>query len=393
MLDLYKHFNDKQTMLLGDCLQLMKKLPDNLFDSIITDPPYALEFMGKSWDKVLPSIDIWRECLRVAKPGTILLAFGGTRTFHRLTCNIEDAGWEVRDCIMWLYGSGFPKSHNIAKAIDKKAGKEKIIGKGRAGKTALGQSSAWNKTYNPHEYNITEPNTPEANLWEGWGTALKPAWEPIIVAMKPLDGTYVENALKHNVSGLNIDGSRIETSDKLSIGSNKRDNANINFGMKDNKEAQQQNPKGRFPANVILDDEAGQLLDEQTGVLKSGTGEISKKSSKILDGNNSFALGKESRDYGALHVEYGDSGGASRFFYCAKAGKKERGEGNNHPTVKPLKLMEYLCNLTKTPTGGIVFDPFAGSGTTGVACVNTGRGFVGMDKVKEHFDIACKRIK
>lgn len=320
----------------GDCLELMKQLAIASIDTIITDPPYGINFMAKKWDYDIPSVEIFGEMLRVAKPGTILLCFAGSRTQHRMGVNIEDAGWQLKDCLLWLYGTGFPKSLNISKSIDKK------FGKGRA----------------------------EAEKWEGWGTALKPAYEPIIVAMKPLDNTFAENALKHGVAGLNIDGCRIEST------------------------------QGRFPANIILDEEAGKMLDEQSG------------KDTIVPGNPGF----------------GDSGGASRFYYCAKASKKERNMGcenfepvkpddsrkdgnpggdnprnrgvhkmnNPHPTVKPLKLMEYLCNLTKTPDGGIVLDPFAGTGTTGMACKIIGRDFLGFEldsDNKNYVNVANARIQ
>jgi len=318
----------------SDCLKALSLMEDNYVDTIITDPPYALKFMGKAWDKVLPDIRVWQECLRVLKPGGFLLTFGGTRTFHRLTCNIEDAGFEIRDCIAWVYGSGFPKSHDISKAIGKAS--------------------------------------PEmAKQWNGWGTALKPAWEPIIVAMKPCEGTYVENARKHGVAGLNIDGGRIGTSDKLERKLGKTTVSDS--GWKSSKRSEIAGKDGgRFPANFILShypecengkchsDCPVRMLDEQSGISKS-------------------------------------SGGASRFFYCAKASKSERTmKGkveNKHPTVKPLKLVQYLCRLTKTPKGGIVLDPFMGSGTTGVACIKENRKFIGIEVDKEYYKIAKERIR
>jgi site-specific DNA-methyltransferase (adenine-specific) len=315
--------------------------------------------MGKKWDStgIAYNVDLWKECLRVLKPGGHMLAFGGTRTYHRMACAIEDAGFEIRDCIQWLYGSGFPKSHNISKAIDKKLGVEReVIGKGTAGKTALGQGSGWNKTYNPHEYDITRDETEQAKRWSGWGTALKPANEPIVLARKPLsEKTIAENVMKWGTGGINIDACRIEyqkgenptvggrhkkTGRRIGAGSEK-------FGFK-SLENPEINLQGRFPANVILDEEAGRMLDEQQE-------------------------------------------GASRFFYCAKASKKERGEGNNHPTVKPVKLMEYLITLI-TPPNGIVLDPFLGSGTTAIACINTNRNYIGFELDKQYYDIANARI-
>jgi DNA modification methylase len=386
------------TLLLGDCREQMKSLPDASVDSIITDPPYGLEFMGKDWDSfkgetngfrraenpndvgranvfgrtsargpeykggscgagmskpgigeretAWPSHKGWNrarctncghlthggspcvcdnpnvvcldrervcafqewslswaiEALRVVKPGGMLLAFGGTRMYHRLSCAIEDAGWEIRDCLMWLYGTGFPKSKNLD------------------------------------------------GDFKGWGTALKPAWEPIILAMRPCEGTFAQNALKHGVAGLNIDGSRIGTEPgELTPRNNSGTSTLLSLGFEGKPTTIYPSPLGRWPANIILDEEAGAMLDETTG-------------------------------------------GASRFFYSAKVSKADRGEGNNHPTVKPLSLMRYLCRLTKTPTGGIVLDPFMGSGSTGVAAFMEGRDFIGIEQSEEYYDIACKRI-
>ena len=312
----------------NDCLDEMRKMEPNSISAIVTDPPYGLKFMGKEWDHGIPVVEFWKEALRIAKPGAHLLSFGGTRTFHRLTCAIEDAGWEIRDCLMWLYGSGFPKSHN--------------------------------------HFEI-----------EGYGTALKPAWEPIIMAMKPCEGTFKENAEKWGQAGINIDGCRIETEDYL--GRPQSHNPDKFFkGLNDNGINDNSTGKGRWPANIILDEEAGAKLDGQ---------------SKI---------------------------NASRFFYCAKASPSERNDGcqllpsktggglnatvhgdsrtgrktiqkNNHPTVKPLKLMEYLIKLVMPPKDGILLDPFAGSGTTILAAQNLGFKAVGIEKSAEYCDIANSR--
>ena len=367
----------------GNSLEVLKTLEDNFVDSIVTDPPYELGFMGKKWDNtgIAYNVDLWKECLRVLKPGGHLLAFGGTRTYHRMACAIEDAGFEIRDCIQWLYGSGFPKSHNISKAIDKKLGVEReVIGKGTAGKTALGQGSGWNKTYNPHEYDITRDETEQAKRWSGWGTALKPANEPIVLARKPLsEKTIAENVMKWGTGGLNIDGCRIGTDTITSRPSNMSSNNHYaqDEWTKSNPIGELKTYTGRFPANVILDEEAGRMLDEQQE-------------------------------------------GASRFFYCAKASKKERNMGledvepttvddgrnkpidnpflrgktprrNTHPTVKPVKLMEYLITLV-TPPNGIVLDPFFGSGTTGVAAVNLGFNYIGIELDEQYVEIARRRI-
>lgn len=387
-----------------DCLNAMANLSDNSVDTVITDPPYNLiktnsgfergknspftrvakgGFMGKEWDGtgIALKIDLWKEILRIAKPGAFLLCFGGTRTYHRIACAIEDAGWEIRDCIMWVYGSGFPKSLDIGKAMDK----QKI------------------------NYG-----------WHGYGTALKPAYEPIIVAMKPIDGTFVNNALKHGVAGLNIDDSRIPVNSNIDDkrlggkGEWKTDKCakNVYEGGYEGKNIKS-SENGRFPANFIHDG-SQEVLDL---FPNTKTGKVASHSNKGIWGSG--------KDTSYNNLETGGSVG--RFFYCAKASRSERDEGlenceekakcdldkmggakctmktgsgndrnvkykNHHPTVKPIKLMNYLCKLTRTPSGGVVLDPFMGSGTTGLACINTGRNFIGIEKEKDYFQIAQRRI-
>ena len=335
-----------------------------------------------------------KEVLRIAKPGAVLLAFGGTRTYHRLTCAIEDAGWEIKDCMMWLYGSGFPKSTDISKAIDKKYKKErKVIGTRKhptlkdTNKIEESANAAHGNNEWKREWDITEPATELSKKWEGWGTALKPAWEPIILAMKPVDKTYANNAEQHNVAGLWIDGGRVgdEYLEEQKAGKNR-------IGTFDRENMITPARKGRFPANLILDEETAKQLDMQTGTLKSGDNvKRTKSADDSYHGGNTGAFAK-----GAEQVSYGDQGGASRFFYCAKASTSEKTHSkqvsNDHPAVKPIKLMEYLCNLTKTPNGGIVFDPFAGSGSTLVAAINTNRDYVGIEKDEHFFNIINKRI-
>jgi hypothetical protein len=397
---------------LGNCLDIMSVLPESFVDSIITDPPYGLEFMGREWDRGVPGVPFWQAALRVAKPGAILMAFGGSRTFHRLATAIEDAGWELRDCMSWMYGTGMPKGQDISKALDKRAGaKREVVGtkaglpgyrEGPTGDNAVYGAGLANGSA---KCEITAPATDLAIQWQGWNTTLKPAWEPIIVAMKPLDGTFAENAEKWGVAGFNIDECRIPLNGEI-VHTPQSDpakrlgvvGADFGFsrGSTETMHAAQRasiertNSLGRWPANVLLDDEAAASLDAQTGVLKSGTGAKKKKSAAGYQGN---ALGKESRPEGTPNVEYGDAGGASRFFWCAKAAKSERGEGNDHTTVKPIKLMEYLCRLTKTPTGGIVLDPFMGSGTTGIAAQNVGRDFIGIELDPHYFEIARGRLE
>jgi site-specific DNA-methyltransferase (adenine-specific) len=328
----------------GSNLDVLPLMPDNSVDAIVTDPPYELGFMGKSWDSsgIAYRTDLWRECLRVLKPGGHLLSFGGTRTWHRIAVAIEDAGFDVRDSIAWLYGSGFPKSHNL---------------KGD---------------------------------WQGWGTALKPAFEPIIVARKPLVGTVAENVLAWGVGGLNIDASRIQADD--AVAGRSRHGGGVvgngtSFELPDSTSVM---PAGRWPANIILDEYTAGLLDEQSGMTKSPQNYIAKggKTNKIY----SSGIGVE---IGEWHKEYGDSGGASRFFYVSKANKRDRNEGdvpNTHPTVKPTDLMRYLIKLV-TPANGIVLDPFTGSGSTGKAALLDGYQFIGIELTEEYLPIIEGRLK
>jgi site-specific DNA-methyltransferase (adenine-specific) len=367
----------------SDALTLLKELPKNSIDTIITDPPYGLKFRGKKWDYQVPSIEIFTEMLRIAKPGTMLMCFGGSRTFHRIACNIEDAGWEIRDCIMWIYGSGFPKSLNISKSIDKKLGiLPKVIRKIKSQDFSHGSNMMMGKpckTKQKH-IDITECSSKQAKEWEGYGTGLKPAFEPIIIAMKPIEGNFANNALKHGVAGFNIDAGRIETKEDLSRKLSKPTGIYLGKYSKVAGTIYDNWKKGRWPSNIILDEEAGKALDEQSGITFGSVGR----------GLKTLPWSKHTGKYYPRTGHF-DKGGASRFFYCAKASPRER-KDNNHPTVKPLKLIEYLCKLTKTPTGGIVLDPFAGSGTTALACRNTGRDFIACDLEAVYCKIAEKRL-
>lgn len=351
----------------GDCLVAMREMGDKSIDFIVTDPPYGLKFMGKQWDHGIPGVAYWAEMLRICKPGSMLAAFGGTRTFHRLTCAIEDAGWVIRDCISYLYGSGFPKSHN---------------------KFGL----------------------------EGYGTALKPAWEPIILAMKPLDGTYAQNVEKWGVGGMNIDESRIQSDEIIMNHSRSAESAKSKgkYGDSSSQETHQTEGQklGRWPANLILDEEAAQMLDQQTG---------SSKSSDRIRRNNPRKGSSKGADQYHEGKGFNVSGDASRFFYCAKASSSERNAGlegiplkesgaygefegdgrgrqtehqpraNNHPTVKPLALMRYIIKLLAPPNDPILLDPFAGSGSTLCAAKQLSIRAIGIELDPEYCEIANKR--
>lgn len=392
-------------LITDDCLNALPTIEESSIDACVTDPPYGLEFMGQNWDYGIPGVAYWKEVLRVLKPGAPLLAFGGTRTHHRLMTAIEDAGFELKDCCVWLYGSGFPKSLNISKAIDKAAGVERKVvgpathihsrGKNTAWPKRVGETTVEESGRSAHQDCpvITAPATAEAKLWDGWGSALKPAYEPIILAMKPLDGTYAHNALTHGVAGFNIDGCRIPTDENLNGGAyakeSKKDMSDrhtVTLGATGKMFIQ---PTKRWPTNVILDEEAGKLLDEQTGE-RPGMPLTTKRKGDAIKGYMR-GWGNDPGPNG-----YGDNGGASRFFYCAKTSRSERTHkgtiDNPHPTVKPLALMQWLCRLVSTPTGGTILDPFAGSGSTGIAAMKEGLNFVGIEKEEAYAEIARKRL-
>jgi site-specific DNA-methyltransferase (adenine-specific) len=399
---------------------LQKLIEDGVqVDAVVTDPPYGLRFMNRKWDYDVPSVEFWELVLKILKPGGHVLSFGGTRTYHRMVVNLEDAGFEIRDQIVWMYGSGFPKSMNIGKSIDKAAGVErKIVGfdetRFRANRTYEGgakHEESVEAVYVGHGFDrrdngatITTPATPEAIQWQGWGTALKPAIEPIVLARKPLEEpTVAANVLKHGTGGINIDECRVKTTDKLGGGATSSDKAVIAIEgfdrpwmhdetkLKEHQEKMRKNvvkaeSLGRFPANVILDEEAGEMLDEQTGISTSPTKPVKQGGQKSVGGimNN---VGGPRHGFG---TGFGDSGDASRFFYCAKASKKDR-RGSKHPTIKPLALMRYLCRLI-TPPGGTVLDPFAGSGTTGEAAALEGFQSILIEREAEYIPDIEKRL-
>ena len=449
----------KQQMIQGDCLEVMKTYPDNHFSGIVTDPPYGLHFMGKDWDKFksarlnrelenvktdsfgrgkkgrFDSVDtapsfkagtydesrndefqefMYKfavEALRICKPGAFILMCGAPRRFHRQACGLEDAGWEIRDCISWLYGSGFPKSLNISKAIDKANGCEREVLGIDPNIHSRGSSTSFPKR--PTEKTCEEsgrviPQTADraylsaptcdlAKQFDGYGTALKPAWEPIIMAMKPCEGTFAQNAEKWAQAGINVDECRIP-------------------GLGDIESNPVEHKLGRWPANLILDEEAAALLDEQSGICKPPGNKNNSTGTKI------FGSDVQTRNIPGQNCYPGECGGANRFFYCAKASSAERNRGceelpkcendflhgglnnpnfpdqnrfpkqNSHPTVKPLKLMEYLIKLISPPKDAIILDPFAGSGTTLLACKNLGVDCIGIEKSADYCEIANARL-
>lgn len=385
----------------------MRAMPSNSVDSIVTDPPYGLSFMGKRWDYDVPSVEIWAECLRVLKPGGHLLAFAGTRTQHRMACRIEDAGFEIRDMIAWVYGSGFPKSLDVSKALDKVAGAERevvgidhrYVGMSDRAKRALGTiAPGKSQGFVGDPSQITAPATDAARQWQGWGTALKPALEPITVARKPLVGTVVANVLEHGTGALNIDGCRVPSNGESLNGGRistktdgwdrpwKHDGEAVAAARARGAEnVARAEALGRWPANLIHDgsDEVVAEFPQAKGQQGALTG--SEPSNKTANAFGEFA-GR------APSAPRGDTGSAARFFYCAKASKKDRGAENNHATVKPTDLMAYLCRLV-TPPGGVVLDPFMGSGSTGKAALREGFRFIGIEREADYLRIATARIE
>jgi hypothetical protein len=443
------------TLHLGDCVKMLAGMDAASVDAVVTDPPYGLEFMGREWDSFKPSqarirrrvddrtnpaegksvtvtpesytagqpFQAWcqrwaAECLRVLKPGGHLLAFGGTRTYHRLACGIEDAGFEIRDStadltgydapgLMWLYAQGFPKSLDVSKAIDKAAGAEReVVGpsphlapRDRGNRAAVRGGGAI-----VCRSGGDLPATEDAARWGGWGTALKPGWEPIVVARKPLAGTVAQNVLAHGTGALNVGGCRVEPTgeSRPRVGEASQEIRYTNAGGTDFAAlpgTRGGDPAGRWPPNVVLGPEAAEELDRQSGVLTSGVPAVRRASGADRDGNTSPAYGAESRSAGSQMVGYGDSGGASRFFpvfrYEAKAGAAERPrlpDGTAHPTVKPVPLKRWLVRLV-TPPGGLVCDPFAGSGTTGEACIVEGFRCVLIEKDPASVELIQTRLR
>ncbi len=384
----------------GDCLASLRQMAADSIDSLVTDPPAGISFMGKHWDGDLGGRDSWinwmtnvmHECLRVLKPGAQGLVWALPRTSHWTATALEDAGFEIRDVVTHLFGTGFPKSLDISKAIDKAAGEEREI---------TGPKSTYRKPQEPNGWDCTKraefetapaTATATAKQWQGWGTALKPASEHWILIRKPLsEKTVAANVLKWGVGGINVDGCRVAAADQDKLAKNWDRSAPAGFGnglLEGGLQTGgfQQNKKiGRFPANLVLDEDAAAMLDEQSGVGVSPTGKSKRKGGQPIAMSGAHASRIESNGFG-------DKGGASRFFYVAKASKSERGADNNHPTVKSLALMSYLIRLV-TPPGGIVLDPFMGSGSTGVAAKAERMRFVGIEQEHEYFKIAQKRLE
>ncbi len=407
-------------LICGDARSL--PLKDNLVDAVVTDPPYNLiskerrnarratpressqnktrGFMGMKWDGSGVAFDsgMWLEVMRVMKPGAHLVSFGGSRTFHRVACAIEDAGFELRDMLMWIYGSGWPKSLDVSKAIDKAAGvpgvpvntEDRQTQNTLEGGVLKNRCQICGKPFfsaNPCRCSKSIPITDDARQWSGWGTSLKPAYEPIILARKPLsESTVAKNVLKWGTGAINVNECRIPVLDQ-----EYKRNCSGDRGHKSNRKrrtdygmtAGSASNIGRWPTNVLLDEESAALMDEQSGNLTSGANPTRRNTDKFRRIYSAFE-GSE------CIVHRGqNSGGASRFFYTSKASSAERGEGNTHPTVKPVDLMQWLCKLI-TPPGGLILDCFYGSGSTGIAAVNAGFRIMGMDL--EYHEISRKRL-
>jgi DNA modification methylase len=430
----------------GDCIEVMRAAKAESVHAIVCDPPYGIDFMGKSWDKpgemvgtalglsggyqkFPPGVkrpemkrsdphlfqqwcEAWAiEAMRVLKPGGHILAFGGTRMYHRLAAGIEDAGFEIRDTIMWMYGSGFPKSHNVGKSIDKLLGTtddRPVVGTQKDGVGAWNDYRHGEGAYPlDSEVPVTAPGSDEAAAWHGWGTALKPALEPIVVARKPLrvpgaspgrsrKATVAQNVLEHGAGAYNIDACRIgyvDDGDLAAAAAAKnpgRDDLVTSDVYGAGRPQQSINAEGRWPANVIIDEEAGALLDAQSGIRAAGASPAKKGLGSARVYGDAERSGVE-KDRVQL-----DAGGASRFFYCPKAGRKERDRGleergNMHATVKPIALMRYLIRLVVVE-GGVILDPFMGSGSTGIAALLEGMKFVGIEQDAAYHAIAQSRI-
>jgi DNA modification methylase len=416
----------------GNSAEILKQYPDNHFDSIVCDPPYGISFLGKSWDSNVGEEEVYRECLRVLKPGGHILAFSAARTYHHLAMALEMAGFEIRDQIMWIYGSGFPKSQDVGKSIQRSLGvKESKPQKGFNG-FAHKNGTAFVEDWNRQEEKNPEVvcTDPEAIQWQGWGTSLKPAHEPICMARKPMKNSVSKNVQEWGTGALNIEATRVGDEKITTIGGFPKEH---DWQSRTTYNTINETHIGRFPANVIMDSEAGKILDQQapkTGNLFKG------KRTKNSTTGTGFSLTKEKHE-GEDNGVFDGLSGASKFFYCPKVSRKERHigydlntvpineyndpakvkehplwdesigssvsrlqdkirktnpPGNNHPTVKPIELMKYLIKLI-TPPNGTVLDPFNGSGSTGCAAVELGHHYTGIDLDEKYIEISKKRIE
>lgn len=455
------------TVIEGDCMDVMRGMPDNCIDSIVTDPPYELTgksgnvgFMGKKWDAsgIAFNPEVWHEGLRIAKPGATLMAFGGTRTHHRLACAIEDAGWEIRDCInylndgtqaerafmasldeeqlaaylelhypnyqmAWVYGQGIGLGHDVSKAADKRAGKERrVIGKGINYDAKQKHGGTWtgniygNEPMNGKGPLITAPATPLAAKFNGWKSRLKGAYEIIIIAQKPMGCSFAENAAEWGIAGLNIDGCRVPTNgDYQNAGWGPRYGQSSMPAMGGHQtrpyvqeairngepvKDSQPHPQGRYPANTIHSGEPGVMAEFAKAGVSVSSDRVRHNTPNGVNKDHSYGRSKQNW----VTSGHSDTGTPARYFaqcppdewpcfvYQAKAGKKERGKGNNHPTVKPLSLVRYLVRLTRPPDGGVVLDMFGGSGTTALACLSENRDYILIEKEPNYVAIANRRI-
>jgi site-specific DNA-methyltransferase (adenine-specific) len=388
----------------GDCRDVLSEMPESSVHAVVTDPPYGLAFMGRSWDDFEPKeyqefCESWaREVKRVLKPGGHLLAFSGNRTHHRAFSGIEDAGFEIRDTITWHYGSGFPKALDVSKAIDKAADAEREVvatqeandfrGNAKSGTGGIGTKES--REAGRMEYKYTAPATDAAEKWDGFKTALKPATEYVVVARAPLsEGTVAENVMEHGTGALNIDECRIENDiEEVTYTERTSERNQTDYGEAEQSDIASASPEGRYPSNIVFDEAAARTLDEDVGELDGGS-YPSSDAAKNCYGDWGGTEWKP-RDF--------DSGGASRYFYTSKASRAERNLGlpddeqNEHPTVKPVDLMRWLVQLV-TAEGQTVLDPFAGSGTTLLAADFLGRNWIGIERDEEHAELARRRVQ